>query len=80
MKQCKDCNWCGIEDGWNWNPAAASRMCYSPENIDHEMVSASKKWRKRCYFQRADGFIFCRLMKTCGKEGRWFQAKNKFKK
>lgn len=26
---------------------------------------------------RMDGFILCRIDKTCGKEGRWFEQKEK---
>ena len=83
MKLCKDCKW------WKESPYGAPGeldKCLSPKNIDLKKskrtclvvgkpmpIKESFRWGY-CDINRAGGWIVCRLVDSCGKEGRWWEA------
>jgi len=82
-KLCKDCKWCrpfeypGLQD-WRW-PVAE---CTCPRNlaspapslVDGESSSQEYRWPACCQ-HRSDGWLDRMLMRTCGRAGRWWEAK-----
>lgn len=67
MKRCKDCRW---RDG---------EFCNAPKNVTVDPIygGVTRKW-EFCSTHRTGssiGFVMCRLLKLCGKEGRWYEAK-----
>jgi hypothetical protein len=74
LKLCKDCHWSAIDP----DSGGADRdryICGFPRNINLVTGEAIEGWKKRAFLQRRDGYVGCRMRGTCGKEGRWFQAR-----
>jgi hypothetical protein len=69
MKLCKDCKHFG--DGEN----KGFEKCFAPQNLKPvDMVRGDVFYRwTHCELHREDGPITSRLVKTCGRAGRWFQ-------
>ena len=66
MKLCKDCI----------HVYPASWICDCPKNIVESDVNGKTAHRLTyCESQRKHGFMLCRLLNTCGKEGRWWEPK-----
>lgn len=66
-----------------WPNGTVTYECQAPQNLDRyaylsDVVSGQRPMRYRksnCFSQRADGWLSARLGNTCGREGRWFEAK-----
>lgn len=68
-KICAECRW--------YEPHMLVDCCSCPKNLEKNVVSGNYMYRHMfCSDHRDDGFIECRIMHTCGKEGRWWEAKN----
>ena len=70
---CRDCKWCK-------EPGEFAK-CYHPKNTRNisakytgftERVSLNINY---CSTHREAGWIHCRMAGSCGKEGRWWEAK-----
>lgn len=58
--------------------SAKGTMCVSRSNRLSELISGTFVYTYRypyCHSHREDGWLFARIGKTCGKEGRWFEKK-----
>ena len=75
VRRCEDCVWSRIS-----NPNYPEYMkCAAPQNNDNGDLIARGAYTPRwfmCHTHREDGFIGCRILRTCGREGRWFSSKN----
>lgn len=78
-KICADCKHHYLEGAPPWgNPA-----CHAPQNEDtrvraEDLISRRTEKRYRwsyCTLHREDGWLSARVIKTCGREGRWFEPK-----
>jgi len=76
VKLCKDCKWCK-----NTNKRRAYFECHHPNNrseridlVDGEVIKVSQV--TYCDNQRLRDWLQCRTTHTCGKEGRWWEAKD----
>jgi hypothetical protein len=74
MKACRNCvhsrseNYAGV-----W-----FERCFAPQNDKIDLVTGEFKPRWIfCSTHREDSWIVARLLKTCGKTGRWFEIKDK---
>lgn len=69
MKLCKDCKWC-------LPPNGRHSRCDNPKNIVIDPVTGEKrrKW-EFCSTQRLYGMFEAWSLKMCGKEGKWWEAK-----
>jgi len=62
MKLCKDCKWfekSSVGDEYN-------KCTFGPRRYS--------RW-EFCSLERVEGFIWCRLMRSCGRSGRRFKPK-----
>lgn len=59
-----------------WNN---SKCALAKRYVSTDIVTGVEKeifdHRRECSWQRIDGWLFCRLSKTCGREGRFFKEK-----
>lgn len=70
MNTCKDCK-------FSTNPGEFAQ-CHAPQNIepvDQTGFEAMKYRYKYCSLHRAEGWLTCRTIGLCGREGRWFKPK-----
>lgn len=70
MKPCIECKW------------QIKNSCENPKNISYyyDLVTGKKElifYFSSCYSHRGEGWIACRLLGLCGREGRWFEPKLK---
>lgn len=70
---CSDCHF--------FRPDFMGGTCNAPQNVESdgsELVSKNTEpshvWM-RCKTMRRHGWFFSRFAKSCGREGRWFQAR-----
>lgn len=63
---CKDCRHFDVLD----------RKCNAPQNTtEPSLVSGSTVSFNSPSYLRRGGWLSCRLMQSCGREGRWFKPK-----
>lgn len=68
---CLNCKWC--------QPFELNRelsKCAHPTGTSVVTGAAGKHRFEYCNVQRNDGWFWCRFLKTCGKEGRFFEVKS----
>jgi len=70
MKFCRDCK-------WNKKQIFGEcEYCNAPKNIKYDIVSGDQYFQiPGCHEHRTDGWLKARRYNTCGKEGRWWEAK-----
>jgi hypothetical protein len=79
----KSCATCRHRHDRNYPWGEIDRECHAPQNLDRrvyleDVVSGERPLRYRritCLANRIDGWLSARLNNTCGREGRWFEAK-----
>ena len=68
MKLCKDCKYCEDSDT-RFSICSCQR---NPTRINYTTGIKEMRW-SHCNLLREDGFIGCRIMGCCGREGRFFE-------
>lgn len=61
--KCGDCKW------------KQDRKCAAPENLKPDLVGDGVVRRMRwlfCETMRDEGWVWARILRMCGREGRWF--------
>ena len=82
MKTCKTCRW--VKDWDCLGMGGTFAECGAPKAVGRGKMKAAQAVGdtghvrprfKFCEIQREDGFIWARLLPTCGLEGRWWEPK-----
>ena len=71
MKLCKDCKFFSN----SIRPTCGKTI----SRVTGEPLDIYDGWRGNADLQREDNWLSCRIMKTCGKEGRWWEPKEETK-
>lgn len=71
MKLCKTCKHCAME----YVPLDSCSRSVRVVEIDMRNGDEIKAGWKSTYYERESGYIMARLTMTCGKEGRFWEAK-----
>ena len=72
MKTCSNCKYCEPLGTYEYYE------CRAPQNnVENLVVGGFKPRWQFCATHRPDSWLLALLIGTCGKRGRWFQAKEK---
>ena len=69
-KLCSECKWQDY-------PSSVTPCCMAPQNDEGDPIKGGygPRWAE-CRFHRGDGWLYARLNRTCGKEGRWWEERD----
>ena len=67
-KLCINCRWVELSHNGDYH------KCNAPKNLKVDLVAGgpSRRWQL-CSTHRIDGWLECRMMRTCGQGARWFE-------
>lgn len=74
-KLCIDCKYCIPNPNFPENLSFYNCVCPMERSINFVDGTVALTGWTYCTTHRVDNWFACRVLKTCGKEGRWFEKK-----